>query len=205
MRRQSAVALIAAGLLLGCAAIRASAEDAPQQGESSKAAPTSSDQGKGEQAVGSKSGQNGKEEPGSHGPSANMPVFVNGKLDVPGAPADSQTVPAKFSQHNDAVDHTPIMAMSLSLTDEQKTSIAASVKLADKPVQSTRAKPVRGAAVGHHDPRPAECGRRLLRCRTSAMSARRTASCWCGRATASWSARSRAEPRRLAAVFMTDI
>ncbi len=141
MRRQSAVALIAAGLLLGCAAIRASAEDAPQQGESSKAAPTSSNQGKGEQAVGSKSGQGGKEEPGSHGPSENIPVFVNGKLDVPGAPADSQTVPAKFSQHNDAVDHTPIMAMSLSLTDEQKKSIAASVKLADKPVQSTRAKP----------------------------------------------------------------
>jgi hypothetical protein len=141
MRRQSAVALIAAGLLLGCAAIRASAEDAPQQGESSKAAPTSSDQGKGEQAVGSKSGQGGKEEPGSHGPSENIPVFVNGKLDVPGAPADSQTVPAKFSQRNDAVDHTPILAMSLSLTDEQKTSIAASVKLADKPVQSTRAKP----------------------------------------------------------------
>ena len=141
MRRQSAVALIAAGLLLGCAAIRASAEDAPQQGESSKAAPTSSDQGKGEQAVSSKAGQNGKEEPGSQGPSENIPVFVNGKLDVPGAPADSQTVPAKFSQHNDAVDHTPIMAMSLSLTDEQKKSIAASVKLADKPVQSTRAKP----------------------------------------------------------------
>jgi len=33
-----------------------------------------------------------------------QPVFVDGKLTVPGAPADSETVPAKFSARNDAVD-----------------------------------------------------------------------------------------------------
>jgi hypothetical protein len=140
-RRQSAVALVAMGLLLGCGAIRASADDAQPNPEASKAPPTTSEQGKGEQAVGSKSGQGGKEEPGSQAPSAAVPVFVNGKLDVPGASADSQTVPAKYSQHNDSIDHTPIMAMSLSLTDEQKRAIADSVKLADKPVQTTAAKP----------------------------------------------------------------
>jgi hypothetical protein len=49
-------------------------------------------------------------------------------------------VPSKFSERNNAIDHTPIMAMPLGLTDEQKKAIVASVKLADKPVQSTDAK-----------------------------------------------------------------
>ena len=68
-------------------------------------------------------------------------MFVNGTLNVPGAPADSQTVPAKFSQRNDALDHMPIMAMPLTLSDEQKKAIVAGVKLANRPVQSTEAKP----------------------------------------------------------------
>ena len=47
------------------------------------------------------------------------PVFVNGELNVPGAPADSQTVPAKFSQRNDAIDHMPIMAMGCAGADRR--------------------------------------------------------------------------------------
>ena len=138
--------LVTAAILIAFGLATASAQDDKAASpEASKAAPTSSDQQKGEQAVGSKSGQNGKEEPGSHGPSQDTkadPVFVNGALNVPGAPADSQTVPAKFSQHNDALDHTSIMAMAgLALTDEQKKTIAAGVKLANRPVQSTAAKP----------------------------------------------------------------
>ena len=44
--------------------------------------------------------QNAAEEPGSHAAAASNDVFVNGKLAVPGAPADSQTDPAKFSEKN---------------------------------------------------------------------------------------------------------
>ncbi len=106
----------------------------------SNAAPTASQDKQGDQATHSVSGRGGKEEPGSHAPSQDTAVFVNGKLNVPGAPADGQTVPSKFSERNNAIDHTPIMAMPLGLTDEQKKAIVASVKLADKPVQSTDAK-----------------------------------------------------------------
>ncbi len=58
-----------------------------------------------------KSQQGGKEEPGSH--SATAPaateVLVDGKLAVPGAAADSQTVPSKFSERNAKLDQEPLM------------------------------------------------------------------------------------------------
>jgi len=86
-----------------------------------------------------KSQQGGKEEPGSHssGPE-NTAVFVDGKLAVPGAPADSQTVPSKVSERNARLDATPIMAQPLGLTDEQKKRILQAV---DKmPVKQISAK-----------------------------------------------------------------
>ena len=87
-----------------------------------------------------KSQQGGKEEPGSHaaGP-ASTEVFVNGKLAVPGAPADSQTVPAKYSERNARLDVIPTMALPLALTDEQKKKILASVQ--SLPVAQISAKP----------------------------------------------------------------
>jgi len=112
-----------------------------QSGPSS-AAPTASQNGQGDKATHSVSGRAGTEEPGSHAPSQDTAALVNGNWNVPGAPADSQTVPAKFSKRNDAIDRVPIMAMAvLSLTDEQKQAIAASVKAANSPVQTTTAKP----------------------------------------------------------------
>src|SRR5215510_12717572 len=60
-----------------------------------------------EKAQQTPSGQMGKEEPSSHAPSAAPPanaVFVNGALAVPDAPADTETVPAKFSAKNAADD-----------------------------------------------------------------------------------------------------
>src|SRR5256714_15002556 len=77
-----------------------------------------------------KSQQGGKEEPGSHssGQPTDTAVFVDGKLAVPGALADSQTVPSKVSDRNAKLDATPIMALPLGLTDEQKKQILASVK-----------------------------------------------------------------------------
>jgi len=58
-----------------------------------------------ERAQQTPSGKTGTEEPSSHAPStpsAPQDVFVNGALAVPGAPAESDTVPAKFSARNAA-------------------------------------------------------------------------------------------------------
>jgi len=71
-----------------------------------------------------KSQQGGKEEPGSHSSgTSNTAVFVDGRLAVPGAPADSQTVPSKVSERNARLDAIPIMALPLGFSDEQKKQI----------------------------------------------------------------------------------
>jgi hypothetical protein len=111
------------------------------QSGSSKVPATNDQQRQGEQAVSTPSGKTGKEEPTAHAPAQSTAVFVDGKLNVPGAPADSQTVPAKFSERNDKIDKLPIMAMPLGLSDEQRRAILDSVKQANPPVQTTAAKP----------------------------------------------------------------
>ena len=90
-----------------------------------------------------KSQQGGKEEPGSHssGTPTNTEVLVDGKLAVPGAPADSQTVPSKVSERNAKLDAMPIMALPLGLTDEQKRRIVESVAKSDIPVAQISARP----------------------------------------------------------------
>lgn len=89
-----------------------------------------------------KSQQGGKEEPGSHsGGAASIEVFVDGKLAVPGAPADSQTVPSKVSERNAKLDKVPIMAAPVVLTDEQKHRIIESVGKGNAPVAQFDAKP----------------------------------------------------------------
>src|SRR5436305_8497893 len=90
-----------------------------------------------------KSQQNAKEEPGSHGSGqpTNTEAFVDGKLAVPGAPADSQTVPSKVSERNARLDATPIMALPLGLSDEQKRRVVESVAKSNAPVAQISAKP----------------------------------------------------------------
>lgn len=61
-----------------------------------------------------KSQQGGKEEPSSHASgvnndAANDAVLVGGKLNVPGAPQDSQTVPSKYSKRNAEIDVQPLI------------------------------------------------------------------------------------------------
>ncbi len=85
--------------------------------------------------------QNGAEEPGSRPPKTSTEVFVNGKLAVAGAPDDSQTVPSKFSERNARLDATPIMALPLGLSDEQKHRVADSVVQSNAPVSQISAKP----------------------------------------------------------------
>jgi hypothetical protein len=89
-----------------------------------------------------KPAQAGTEEPSSHAAAtaSATDVFVNGKLVVPGAPADSQTEPAKFSERNARIDAMPIMAYPLGLTDEQKRRIAESIAKSDVPVTDISAK-----------------------------------------------------------------
>src|SRR3954454_7291124 len=62
-------------------------------------------------------GKNGKEEPSAHVPNTSNGVFVNGSLAVPGAPSDTQTTPAKFSERNAKLDSYPVMALPLALDD----------------------------------------------------------------------------------------
>jgi hypothetical protein len=112
----------------------------------SNAVPAPDTNSQGDRSTHSVSGRAGKEEPGSHAPTVAQgeqpsPVLVNGAWNVPGAPTDSQTIPAKYSARNDAIDKTPIMAMSLGLTDAQKRAIVEAVGRAGMPTVQTSAKP----------------------------------------------------------------
>ena len=150
--RLAAVALIAFSLPLGYAA----AQTAPPQGAPAAPAPARSPQStgpqqgntlahpdqqrQGEQTLQTKSGQNAKEEPSTKPAAANQePPFVNGKLNAPGAPADSQTVPAKVSERNAAIDKKPILGF-IELTAEQRRAVLDAVKATDTPVVSSNAK-----------------------------------------------------------------
>jgi hypothetical protein len=72
--------------------------------------------------------QNAKQEPSSKVEgTTDGPIFVDGKLNVPGAPTDVDTVPSKFSQRTAADDKLPIAAYaSKHLTEEQRRAIRAS-------------------------------------------------------------------------------
>jgi Protein of unknown function (DUF1236) len=88
-----------------------------------------------EKAQQTPSGQAGKEEPSAHAPAAkpqSNAVLVNGALAVPGAPENSDTVPAKFSEKNAADDKLITVAYTFKLlTDEQRRAIFEALK--DRP------------------------------------------------------------------------
>jgi hypothetical protein len=90
------------------------------------------------------SGKAGKEEPSSHLPSdqpAENAVFVKGELAVPGAPQESETAPAKWSEEILARDKIPTMARPLVLSDEQKRRIYDVVSKDNKAVARVDAHP----------------------------------------------------------------
>jgi hypothetical protein len=84
------------------------------------------------------SGKAGKEEPSSHAPTEKPlqdAVFVNGALAVPGAPANTDTVPAKFSAKNAADDQLITVGYTFkNLSDEQRSAIYQALK--DRPAGS---------------------------------------------------------------------
>jgi hypothetical protein len=124
--RPSAIALaLLAGVAVAAAQQPSPPADAQQQSQQEKAQQTPS-------------GKTGTDEPSSHAPSAKPlddKVFVDGALAVPGAPADTETVPAKFSQKNAADDKLITVAYTFKmLTDEQRRAIYAALK--DQPAGS---------------------------------------------------------------------
>ena len=71
-------------------------------------------------------GRDGLEEPSvkqAPKPAAESGVFVDGKLNVPNAPAETSTTPSTVSQHKAELDRLPIMARGPQLTDDQRKLI----------------------------------------------------------------------------------
>jgi hypothetical protein len=82
-------------------------------------------------------GHRGVEEPSANqAPAPAQGVFVDGKLNVPNAPSDTSTVPAKFSANNARLDNLPIMARGPALTDAQRKLILDRVLASGAPAAS---------------------------------------------------------------------
>jgi hypothetical protein len=115
----SALALVFAGSV-GLAAAQQQSPPADAQQRSQQ-----------ENAQQTPSGKMGKEEPSSHAPTQPQPnaAFVNGALAVPDAPANTDTVPAKFSQKNAADDQLITTAYTFkTLGDDERHAIYEALK-----------------------------------------------------------------------------
>jgi hypothetical protein len=138
MRALPRCGLITTALLFGLAVAGA------QEGEKGKGLASPQQQGDQEKAQHTKPGQAGTTEPSAQAKTAkpeDTAAFVNGRLAAPGAPADSQTVPAKFSKRNATLDELPTMAFPTALTPEQKQRILAAVKASNAPVAQVQLHP----------------------------------------------------------------
>lgn len=74
-------------------------------------------------------------------PTTESGVFVDGKLNVPNAPADTATTPSKVSQRNAQLDGIPLMARGPQLTDAQRKLIVERVMAAPGPAAQLDASP----------------------------------------------------------------
>src|SRR5262249_27624967 len=123
-----------------------------------------------------------KQPPPNASPPANA-VFVNGALAVPGAPVNTDTVPAKFSAKNAADDELITIASTFkTLTDDERRAVYQALK--DQPAGSAF-----NADIGLSCRSGSSCDRcptkSPLACRKPgiiAMRWRRIACCWWGRA-----------------------
>jgi hypothetical protein len=123
--RTSTLTLVLVGSIGLAAAQQPPPADAQQQQQQEKAQQTPS-------------GKTGKEEPSSHAPETQPQpnaAFVNGALAVPGAPENTDTVPAKFSQKNAADDELITIAYTFkTLSDDERRAIYEALK--DQPTAS---------------------------------------------------------------------
>src|SRR4030095_9931011 len=87
------VALLLGGPLMAQDAV----EQAPQQTDGKSLGDPGHKQ-RADDAMSTPSGRAGRDEPGAHAPTRNEPVLKDGRLNVPGAPTQSETTPA--SSHN---------------------------------------------------------------------------------------------------------
>jgi hypothetical protein len=119
LRTLSLVLMLLGGTSVAPAQQPSPPADAQQQSQQEKAQET-------------QSGKTGKDEPSAHAPSdkpAANAVFFNGALAVPDAPANSQTVPAKFSAQNADDDKLVILAYTFKmLSDEERRAIYEALK-----------------------------------------------------------------------------
>jgi hypothetical protein len=117
----------------------------PNKAEAAREEAVSNDQDqKAKEAQQTPAGKLGTEEPSSRADLKKDwegPPLVNGAWAVMGAPADMQTVPAKFSARNSALDATPILAHPLPIDDAERTRIAGAIKAADRPVAAVKLGP----------------------------------------------------------------
>jgi hypothetical protein len=117
--RTSTLTLVLVGSIGLAAAQQSPPADAQQQQQQEKAQQTPS-------------GKTGKEEPSSHAATAQPQqnaVFVNGALAVPDAPANTDTVPAKFSPKNAADDELITIAYTFkTLGDDERRAIYEALK-----------------------------------------------------------------------------
>ena len=96
-------------------------------------------------------GRDGVEEPSvkqAPKPGAESGVFVDGRLNVPNAPAETSTTPSKVSQHNQQLDDIPIMARGPQLTDAQRKLIVERVMAAGGPPAQVDAFPTAELPAG---------------------------------------------------------
>lgn len=124
--------------LLTSAALAAAQQEKTQQNSADEALTRSAPEAKDAPQAPPQATQTQASQPGL---SPVQPVFVNGKLVVPGAPEGTQDEPAKFSARNDAIDNMPTMAYPPSLTDEQKRTIYQRVSEGQAPLSNIAAKP----------------------------------------------------------------
>jgi hypothetical protein len=101
-----------ASALVGLCTVLAGAP-ASLRAQNAGAPAASEQQRQADEAVHSPSGKAGTHEPSANVPTHDQPVLSNGALNVPGAPSDSQTIPAKFSERNAALDKLPTLAFQV--------------------------------------------------------------------------------------------
>jgi hypothetical protein len=96
-------------------------------------------------------GRTGVAEPTVHQapkPGDEAGVFVDGRLNVPNAPAETSTTPAKVSRHNAELDAIPLMARGPQLTDAQRKLIVERVMAAGGPPAQVDAFPTAELPAG---------------------------------------------------------
>jgi hypothetical protein len=123
--------VIAVALLAGTS-LAIAQQEKTQQNSADEALTRSAPEAKDQPQAPGPAKQNEASQPGLQPNSG--PAFTDGKLTAPGSPEDTQDTPSKVSSRNDQLDHTPIQAFPLFLTDEQKRAIYQKITEGTAPV-----------------------------------------------------------------------